>query len=328
MMNTADNQQEELACVDDLAEPPSGGVKRSPGNMLRAQRETLELSVQQVSEQLNLTMHYLRCLESDSYDKLPGDVFVRGYIRAYSRLLRLDPDQVLMIYNEYNSHKIARKEEAIKRRNRRIQDRNRPWIIFSGIAFVAVAVALWYLSPAQTADTVADAGEADVVLEAAVSVLAASANRSTTAEAALPEGQRPVQSAEQSPELTLPILPDLIPDEVALAQLSPQAPEHTDNHNGHHREDAVSPIVQNWTGSDELTLHFKHDSWVEVEHKGGTEEHADIRHAGDTLTIYGTAPFAVLLGDARDVELSFNGRQIDISSNIRADNSARLSIGM
>lgn len=331
MMNTADNQQEELACADDVAEPPSGGVKRSPGNMLRAQRETLELSVQQVSEQLNLTMHYLRCLESDSYDKLPGDVFVRGYIRTYSRLLRLDPDQVLMIYDEYNSHKIARKEEAIKRRNRRIQDRNRPWIIFSGIAFVAVAVALWYLSPGQATDTVADAGEADVVLEAAVSVLAASANRSTTAEAAPLDGQVPVQSAEQSPEPALPILPDVIPDDVALAQLSPQqsqVPEHTDNHNGHHTEDAVASIVQSWTGSDELTLHFKHDSWVEVEHKGGTEEHADTRHAGETLTIYGTAPFAVLLGDARDVQLSFNGRQIDISSNIRADNSARLSIGM
>src|SRR5690606_17208376 len=144
-----------------------------PGNMLRAQRETLELSVQQVAEELNLTMHLVRGLDADSYDTLEGDVFVRGYIRAYWRLLTLEPQQVLMIYDEYNANKIARKEEAIKRRKRRIKDRNRPWVVISGIAFIAVAVALWYLSPGAKRDDVADSDDIDVVLESAASVLAA-----------------------------------------------------------------------------------------------------------------------------------------------------------
>jgi len=342
-MNTVEDQQDELE-TEEIAEPPSGAVKRSPGNMLRSQRETLELSVQQVAEKLNLTMHFIRCLEADSYDKLPGDVFVRGYIRTYSRLLRLDPDQVLMIYDEYNSNRMARKEEAIKRRNRRIKDRNRPWIIISGVAFVAVAVALWYVSPGVGGNDPAESGgDMDIVLESAASVLAASTNRVTPgpnepaidvvadvlretsgAQAAVAQENDALMSAADNADgNALPVLPDVLPDETAQAQLVPQVPEHTDHH-----EDTHNAIVQDWNGTDELKLHFKKDSWVQVKHNGGEQELAEIRYNGETLVINGTAPFSVLLGDAREVELSFNGRQIDISSNIRADNTARLSIGM
>ncbi len=83
-----------------------------------------------------------------------------------------------------------------------------------------------------------------------------------------------------------------------------------------------------WSGSDELTLEVSADCWVEVEHIGGEESYRNQISAGDALVIRGTAPFSVLLGNARDVALTFNGRSIDISSNVRADNTARLSIGM
>jgi cytoskeleton protein RodZ len=83
-----------------------------------------------------------------------------------------------------------------------------------------------------------------------------------------------------------------------------------------------------WPGSDELTLEFSADCWVEVEHLGGEESYRNQFSAGDTLVIRGTAPFSVLLGNARTVALTFNGRSMDISSNVRADNTARLSIGM
>jgi cytoskeleton protein RodZ len=343
-MSLEDNQQEQLAVTDEVAAPPSGAVKRSPGTMLKAQRETLELSVQQVAEKLNLTMHFVRCLEADSYDKLPEAVFVRGYIRTYSRLLGLDPDQLLMIYDEFNSHKIARKVEAIKRRKRRINDRNRPWIVTSGIAFIAVAVALWYLSPGASSENIADAD--DVVLASAASVLAASTNRVTTVadEAAIEVVAEVLRETglQTQAEMTAEsgvgefALADVVPDETAQAQLAATVPEHTDsdvNHAAPHSEGGVSApgestLVQNWSGTDELRLTFKGESWVEVQHNGGIEEHAATRYAGESLMIYGTAPFAVLLGNARDVELSFNGRLIDISSNIRADNTARLSIGM
>lgn len=262
-------------------------VRATPGSLLLAQRETLELSLQHVADELNLTMHYVRALESDSYDKLPGDVFVKGYIRSYARLLGLDPDQMLEIYREFTTHKLARKEEAIKRHARRRMDKNRPWIIVSGVAFVVVAVLLWLLSTGNDSDT----ASADMEREA-VGVAGTVDGGSIDA---------------------MPVF-----DAAPVADTSP------------------APVVQGqsglttltWPGDDRVQLTFAQDSSVEIEHRGGDEAYREMHLAGEGLTVQGTAPFSIVLDNAPGVTLNFNGRQTDFSSNIKADNSVRLNIGL
>lgn len=372
-MNNSDNQAVELDPAEELAEPPSGSVRRSPGAMLSAQRETLELSIQQVADQLNLTMHFVRALEADCYDKLPGEVFVRGYIRAYSNLLRLDPVQVLAIFDEFTSQKIARKEEAIKRRDRRRQDKNRPWIMFSGFAFVAVAVGLWYLNPAApvtgTSMASGTAGTADLsVLSTAplqtplstdtqrvepavmadIAPATAAVQDFSSAEPATSAAEQLTSTALQLTSATEPqaaMTEALTVSSVPLASASVAVVSVSSSAQAQMTEGESTNAVQvtviglddlisgqtethQWSGSDELTLEVRADCWVEVEHIGGEESYRNQISAGDTLVIRGTAPFSVLLGNARDVALTFNGRSMDISSNVRADNTARLSIGM
>jgi cytoskeleton protein RodZ len=363
-MNTSDNQAIELDRAEELAEPPSGSSRRSPGAMLAAQRETLELSIQQVADQLNLTMHFVRALEADCYDKLPGDVFVRGYLRAYSNLLRLDPVQVLAIFDEFASQKIARKEEAIKRRDRRRQDKNRPWIIFSGFAFVAVAVGLWYLNPAApvavTSTPSDSSGAADLSVLSSVPLQTPLTTDTQRVEPAVIAEMMPATAAVQEfssaepgaspaaqlttasePAVTItesPIAASSVPvasASVAVVSLSSSADSQV--------ADVESPTAvqasadnllsgqtetHQWSGSDELTLKFSADCWIEVEHQGGEESYKNQISAGNSLVFRGTAPFSVLLGNARDVALTFNGRSMDITSNVRADNTARLTIGM
>ena len=54
----------------------------------------------------------------------------------------------------------------------------------------------------------------------------------------------------------------------------------------------------------------------------------DIRIAGDVLKIQGRSPFNILLGDASFARLTFNGTEIDVSDQIRIDNSVRLTVGL
>ena len=83
----------------DLIEPAAAGMPPvSAGAMLRAARERQELSVFEVSERLFLTAHYIRALESGNYEKLPGEVYVVGYMKSYALLLGLDVEQVLAAY--------------------------------------------------------------------------------------------------------------------------------------------------------------------------------------------------------------------------------------
>lgn len=299
--SSADTGLTEQETVQPDAETPEAPVEPprvTPGSLLLAQRETLELSLQHVADELNLTMHYVRALESDSYDKLPGDVFVKGYIRSYARLLGLDPDQMLEIYREFTTHKLARKEEAIKRHARRRMDKNRPWIIFSGVAFVVVAVLLWFLRPGSDSPAPAP-GAGDIARQNIDDIPVFDSQPATEAE---------VDTTTQDDPLL--VATDGAAD--AASAIDGQA----------------SVISLFWPGEDRLQLSFSEDSRVQIEHRGGDENHQELRVAGEHLSIQGTAPFAIVLDNAAGVTLSFNGREADISGSIRADGSARLNIGL
>ncbi|MDP2283882.1 MAG: DUF4115 domain-containing protein, partial [Pseudohongiella sp.] len=206
-------------------------------------------------------------------------------------------------------------------RDRRRKDKNRPWILFSGFAFVAVAVALWYLNPAAP---VVSIPAAPVSMSAPETSVLAAVPLDTPVSVST---QAAVMADEPVAEDAV-LLPAPAQVEIADAVASDIASEFVEL--GQPAEDTVSSrtVSYSWTGADELTLRFDADCWVEIEHRGGDESYKNSSGAGDTVVIKGTAPFSVLLGNARDVKVTFNGRSMDISSNIRADNTARLSIGM
>jgi cytoskeleton protein RodZ len=331
MTSENDIQDNEIS-ADVLAENLPEPARLTPGGLLQAQRETLELTLKQVADKLNLTMHYVSALESDSYDKLPGDVFVRGYIRSYSNLLQLDPQQVLDVYIDFTTHKLARKEEAIKRHARRRKDKNRPWIVVSGIAFVGMALALWYFNTAGSADDVVPAalnttGGSIPVFEGNTGIdpVAPQSLAQNSPALAPPAFSEPSGSSEimtTSGEGMLASADSVVAEGEVASESSAAALSLNP------ASESAAIISLNWNGSDTLQLVFSEDSWVEIEDRGGSDVHRELRQRGETLRIRGTAPFAILLGNARAVSLEFNGRPMDFSSNIRADDTVRLSIGM
>lgn len=67
----------------------------SAGVALGAARRAQNLSIDDVARQLRLSVSQVKAIEADAYEHLPGPVFVRGFIRNYARLLRMDPDALL-----------------------------------------------------------------------------------------------------------------------------------------------------------------------------------------------------------------------------------------
>ncbi len=58
---------------------------------LRHGREALKLDVHQVAEATKLKTDQVRALEQGNYDYFSAPVYVRGSLRTYARLLKLDP---------------------------------------------------------------------------------------------------------------------------------------------------------------------------------------------------------------------------------------------
>jgi len=78
-------------------EPELLSATETAGSILASARVGWGLSVEDVAVNLNLSTDTIKALEQDEYEKLPGSTFVKGYVRAYANLLRLNPDEVISI---------------------------------------------------------------------------------------------------------------------------------------------------------------------------------------------------------------------------------------
>ena len=68
------------------------------GQYLRRQREAQEMSLEEVSRATRVPMANLERIEADRFDELPGEVFARGFLKAYARSVGLSSKDVLARY--------------------------------------------------------------------------------------------------------------------------------------------------------------------------------------------------------------------------------------
>jgi cytoskeletal protein RodZ len=67
---------------------------------LRAERETRGIPLQEIARVTKIQIRALELLEDAAFDELPADVFVRGFIRNYARVVGLDAAQALQRYDD------------------------------------------------------------------------------------------------------------------------------------------------------------------------------------------------------------------------------------
>jgi cytoskeletal protein RodZ len=70
----------------------------SLGSYLKKEREQRQVSAAELAQTTRIPVRILRQLEDDEFDRLPADVFVRGFLRSYARALGLDEEHVLARY--------------------------------------------------------------------------------------------------------------------------------------------------------------------------------------------------------------------------------------
>ena len=124
----------------------------TPGTLLKAERERQELSEREVADRLNMMPGYVAILERNDYQALRSPAFARGYIKAYARLLGLDEEALLRLFDE---QRVARGEVARKRvTTRPLQLQHTGIGVVVGLAVLLVlVVALWWWQGGGASDT-------------------------------------------------------------------------------------------------------------------------------------------------------------------------------
>ncbi|HBG82097.1 TPA: hypothetical protein DDW69_04685 [candidate division CPR2 bacterium] len=84
------------------------------GELLRSKRESLGYSVKEVELNTRIRSKYILAFEADDFEKLPDDVYIKGFLKNYSDFLGLEYQDVLALYNREKSIDLKVKKISIK----------------------------------------------------------------------------------------------------------------------------------------------------------------------------------------------------------------------
>ncbi len=290
----------------EWAEPPQPqGNLGLAGAQLKAQREKLGWSVDQLADKLKLAPRQVVGLEEGDAAALPNMAVVRGFIRAYAKVVKLDAAPLVAMI-EVNppsaTAQPARREISARFSEARFpsltqrSSRSKGWIVAAGMVVAAAALGaykLGFISPSLLL-RVDKAG-----------------NTSLTPAALLAPGSAPQDTALAKPgQEVVPLQSPLTPTAPSVPLIS--VPPSAASARAAAAPDVVAPAATVPSASNVLVLVAHEDSWVELRRVGATPLIARIVKAGSTETFKVTEPMLLIVGKPAGVEVSLRGAPLEL----------------
>ena len=70
------------------------------GAHLKSERELRGVTIDEVASKTKIHTRYLHALESNQFEKLPGEVFINGFIRSIAKVIGADENELLTAYSD------------------------------------------------------------------------------------------------------------------------------------------------------------------------------------------------------------------------------------
>jgi cytoskeleton protein RodZ len=111
------------------------------GLHLKHERELRGVSLEEIAESTRIHIRYLEALESNEFDDMPGEVFVKGYIRSYARVIGSDSEEMVNVYDEAVGKDRKKELDEVAGSNEKASSGNKrgTGYIFFGIVLIALS---------------------------------------------------------------------------------------------------------------------------------------------------------------------------------------------
>lgn len=260
---------------------------RGGGRLLREAREAAGLTIQEAAARVRMPVHVVEALERGDWAGIGAPVFVRGQLRSYARLLKVDLEPMLRtevapvvpvdLVSHTHTPRYQRVIESIGRRA--------VYVVITA----AIAVPVWFTTRSHFAEAPPSMASLDALPE-------------TTGSAVTPA------SLPAPP----PVVPASQPQDQApyVASLAPQATR------------SPPPVAAAAAG---LELVFQGDSWMQASGADGQTVEQGLMRAGDSRTFQAGDVARVVLGNASAVRVQQAGSIVDLTPYQRA-NVARFAV--
>ncbi len=129
----------------------------SPGKCLKRERGSRNLTLREVSASTRIKEHILEAIEQDRYDLCPPPFYVRGFLTSYARYLGIDPQDVLLKYQEFVKPPAPPPEAVLQEKPKetflsqaRVQTRTAYRVLLVSAMLVSLLIPLYFLYIFQT----------------------------------------------------------------------------------------------------------------------------------------------------------------------------------
>jgi cytoskeleton protein RodZ len=288
-----------------------------PGKTLRETREAQGLTVGEVAGAIKFSPRQIEALERDDFDLLQGTTFLRGFVRAYARMLKLQPEPLLALL-EQGMRPVQ--EQVIPPANMGETEpaplyRRHGKKLFSALVLVtAVAGLSWFFSGHRT-DT--EKVQPDVAaLPTQQIVVPAGEPASIAADSAQTANNVSGTASDSTNEIL--VAPIQLPQNIAAATAAVDGMSAT-------AAQIPTPPPLPKPLLPTVTFEFSSLSWLEVKDASGQVLVTGEFPAGHKQAITGKPPYQLWIGKASVVKVTYKDQPVDLQPFAR-DDVARLTL--
>ena len=283
------------------------------GKKLRDARVSMGYTLDDLQQATKIQKRYLIAIEDEKFKELPGDFYVRAFIKQYADTVGLDGDELLKEYNdllpqskssEYSEHMSqAIETRAGQRKNTDSLDRVRQYLptIAIGVIIVVILGAIWMTAlhghKSSSNSNSIDSSSVSVSGESSKKSSSKKASSSTSAKSTSKKSSSKVKVAATTQSASAAVF------DVTTASQS---------------------------GKLSLKLTPTQRAWVSVTTDGTTQlSQTMTANKAQTVRVSASAKKVVLsLGNARYTTLTVNGKKIDVTKNGQYPNVRKVTLNL
>lgn len=321
---------------------PTQESNESLGNYIRRAREGKSVSIEQVAYATRISLKMLRALEEDDHTALPAPTFVRGYLQAYAKYVRIDTQDLLLRYQHHLATAPDSKRGAIRShylyvRERYQEKRRLVLVIVLFATMLSVAGTYFFLKAqrekhkrlAKTAEQIQKSEDVKPATPLAVTTEAV-----TTKDAAKPSekaaekpsdkpaekaADKPAEKTAEAPPAPAPATPAPTPAPVAAAPTPAPAPKVVETKPA----EAPPPAPAGESKNYQVQLKATEDVWFR--YQTDEEEVKDLTlRTGKIMTLKANKVVKIFSGNLGALKATLNGKELTSLATAKGAKSAIL----
>lgn len=121
---------------------------KSLGEYLRAERQARGISLEQIFADTRISMEMLRAIENGNVEQLPAPILIKGFLKAYAEKIGLDPEEVIVEYQNV-IEEVGNPQERMEKFHQRLQPQSsnkKLLVLVIALTLLTGLIFFWYRS--------------------------------------------------------------------------------------------------------------------------------------------------------------------------------------